>query len=140
AAHRLLPGALHTQGIGQQLARRRRLRRPLGERAGLGAACRRRLQEARALPAPPSAMTGRPAGIATHAPRLRLGVSLRHALDTEASQTRDASTRMVPVMATRKAATPWGPADLVEELTVSQQAGRKRFASVVQLLETNSGE
>jgi len=40
----------------------------------------------------------------------------------------------------KKAATPWGPADLVEELTVSQQAGRKRFASVVQLLETDKGE
>jgi hypothetical protein len=43
-------------------------------------------------------------------------------------------------MATRKAATPWGPAELVEELTVSQQSGRKRFASVVQLLETDAGE
>ena len=32
--------------------------------------------------------------------------------------------------------TPWGPAELVEELTVRQQAGDKRFASVVQLLET----
>ncbi len=42
-------------------------------------------------------------------------------------------------MATR-AATPWGPADLVEELTVPQQAGTKRFASKVQLLETTKGE
>ncbi len=39
-----------------------------------------------------------------------------------------------------KAATPWGPADLVEELTVRQQAGERRFASIVQLLETASGE
>jgi hypothetical protein len=39
-----------------------------------------------------------------------------------------------------KTATPWGPADLVEELTVRQQAGDKRFASVVQLLETSGGE
>ena len=39
-----------------------------------------------------------------------------------------------------KTATPWGPADLVEELTVRQQAGDKRFASVVQLLETAGGE
>ncbi len=39
-----------------------------------------------------------------------------------------------------KAATPWGPADLVEELTLPQQAGKKRFASRVQLLETASGE
>lgn len=34
-----------------------------------------------------------------------------------------------------KAATPWGAADLVEELTLAQRAGEKRFASVVQLLE-----
>jgi len=40
----------------------------------------------------------------------------------------------------RKTATPWGPADLVEELTLRQQAGGKRFASVVQLLETERGE
>jgi len=39
-----------------------------------------------------------------------------------------------------KAATPWGPADLVEELTLRQQAGERRFASIVQLLETASGE
>jgi hypothetical protein len=39
-----------------------------------------------------------------------------------------------------KTATPWGQADLVEELTVRQQAGDKRFASVVQLLELPSGE
>jgi hypothetical protein len=40
----------------------------------------------------------------------------------------------------KKAATPWGPADLVEEVTVKQQVGDKRFASVVQLLETAKGE
>ena len=39
-----------------------------------------------------------------------------------------------------RTATPWGPADLVEELTLRQQAGDKRFASVVQLLETARGE
>lgn len=39
-----------------------------------------------------------------------------------------------------KAATPWGPAELVEELTVEQRAGEKRFASIVQLLETAKGE
>jgi hypothetical protein len=39
-----------------------------------------------------------------------------------------------------KTATPWGPADLVEELTLRQQAGGRRFASVVQLLETQKGE
>jgi hypothetical protein len=39
-----------------------------------------------------------------------------------------------------KAATPWGPAELVEELTLAQRAGDKRFSSVVQLLETAGGE
>lgn len=39
-----------------------------------------------------------------------------------------------------KTATPWGRAQLVEELTVRQQAGDRRFASIVQLLETERGE
>ena len=39
-----------------------------------------------------------------------------------------------------KAATPWGQATLIEELRVPQQAGDKRFASIVQLLETPKGE
>ncbi len=49
-------------------------------------------------------------------------------------------------MATRNAArikmssTPWGPAQTVEQLTLPQRAGEKRFASVVQLLETDNGE
>ena len=34
-----------------------------------------------------------------------------------------------------KTATPWGPATLLEELSVQQRSGDKRFASVVQLLE-----
>jgi len=38
------------------------------------------------------------------------------------------------------AATPWGPAELIEELTLPQRAGEKRFASVVQLLEAPGGE
>src|SRR6185503_14113354 len=46
---------------------------------------------------------------------------------------------MLPCMAT-KAATPWGPASLVEELTVPQRSGDKRFASIVQLLEGAKGE
>jgi len=41
---------------------------------------------------------------------------------------------------TTRAATPWGPATLVEELKLPQQAGDKRFASLVQLLETGKGE
>jgi hypothetical protein len=38
------------------------------------------------------------------------------------------------------AATPWGRAELVEELTLAQRAGEKRFASVVQLLQVPGGE
>jgi len=37
-------------------------------------------------------------------------------------------------------ATPWGGAHLVEQLTVPQRAGEKRFATIVQLLETDKGE
>jgi len=38
-----------------------------------------------------------------------------------------------------KVATPWGSALLVEELTLPQRAGDKRFSSLVQLLETDRG-
>jgi hypothetical protein len=41
---------------------------------------------------------------------------------------------------TRTAATPWGAASLLEELRLPQQAGERRFASLVQLLETKKGE
>ena len=41
---------------------------------------------------------------------------------------------------TIRAATPWGSATLVEELRLPQQAGDKRFSSLVQLLETGKGE
>jgi hypothetical protein len=34
-----------------------------------------------------------------------------------------------------KTATPWGAATVVEELSVQQRAGDKRFASIVQLLD-----
>jgi hypothetical protein len=39
-----------------------------------------------------------------------------------------------------RSATPWGPASVVERLTLSQRAGDRRFASVVELLETDRGE
>jgi hypothetical protein len=39
-----------------------------------------------------------------------------------------------------KTATPWGPATLLEEASVPQRSGDKRFASVVQLLEGAKGE
>ena len=38
------------------------------------------------------------------------------------------------------AATPWGPARVVDEVRLAQQAGEKRFSSLVQLLETKKGE
>ena len=40
----------------------------------------------------------------------------------------------------RKVATAWGDAVVVEQLTLPQRAGDKRFASLVQLLETDRGE
>jgi hypothetical protein len=39
-----------------------------------------------------------------------------------------------------KVATPWGAAVVVDEAKVAQQAGDKRFATVVQLLESKRGE
>ena len=40
----------------------------------------------------------------------------------------------------RKAATPWGPARVLDEVKLPQRAGEKRFASLVQLLEVANGE
>ena len=39
-----------------------------------------------------------------------------------------------------KAATPWGAAELLEEATVAQRVGDRRFSVVVQLLEAPGGE
>lgn len=39
-----------------------------------------------------------------------------------------------------KTATPWGAAEVIEELTLPQRSGDKRFASIVQLLEAGRGE
>jgi hypothetical protein len=36
--------------------------------------------------------------------------------------------------------TPWGKASIVDELSLPQRAGDRRFASLVQLLETAAGE
>ena len=38
------------------------------------------------------------------------------------------------------ATTPWGKTIVIEELSLPQQAGDKRFATIVQLLETPKGE
>ncbi len=46
-------------------------------------------------------------------------------------------------MATRPAAaaaTPWGKANVLEQVSLPQRAGEHRFSSVVQLLETATGE
>jgi hypothetical protein len=40
----------------------------------------------------------------------------------------------------KKAATPWGSTRIVDELSVPQRAGPKRFSSIVQLLEADGGE
>jgi hypothetical protein len=40
----------------------------------------------------------------------------------------------------KSSATPWGAARTIEQLTIPQRAGEKRFATVVQLLETEKGE
>ncbi len=39
-----------------------------------------------------------------------------------------------------KITTAWGSATLLEEITLPQRAGQKRFASVVQLLEDEKGQ
>jgi hypothetical protein len=39
-----------------------------------------------------------------------------------------------------KKATPWGAAVLVDRVMLPQRAGEKRFATVVELLETEKGE
>ena len=39
-----------------------------------------------------------------------------------------------------RAATPWGRAQLLDEVRLQQRAGSKRFASLVQLLEAADGE
>ena len=67
-------------------------------------------------------------------------LDFRHTSAGKASHSRDAFPASVVSMAGAKAATPWGAAEVVDELTVRQQVGERRFASVVQLLETASGE
>lgn len=39
-----------------------------------------------------------------------------------------------------KAATPWGSAQIVDEIVLPQRAGEKRFSSIVQLLEDGRGD
>ena len=44
------------------------------------------------------------------------------------------------IRSTPRVATPWGAASVVEQATVAQRAGEKRFATVVELLRTERGE
>src|SRR5947209_8685738 len=39
-----------------------------------------------------------------------------------------------------RATTPWGRATVIDEIKVAQRAGDKRFASMIQLLESDQGE
>lgn len=39
-----------------------------------------------------------------------------------------------------KASTAWGEAAVLDEIVLPQRAGERRFASIVQLLETRDGE
>ncbi|MGI8887345.1 MAG: hypothetical protein ACR2G9_10590 [Gaiellaceae bacterium] len=57
-----------------------------------------------------------------------------------AERTVGRKARAKPQKKVRTAATPWGAAGIVEEVTVPQRAGEKRFSVVVQLLETRGGE
>jgi hypothetical protein len=68
----------------------------------------------------------------------RLGTTF-HTFVTAAFPTRHEFRRTVVCM-TNKTATPWGPATLVEQASLPQRVGDKRFASVVELLETGTGE
>ena len=72
----------------------------------------------------------------------------RDRLGTKTCPMRDDSPPTLALMPTatttppkaQTAATPWGPATLLEEATVPQRVAERRFAVVVQLLETASGE
>lgn len=55
-------------------------------------------------------------------------------MSTRADQTKPKRT------VARKVSTPWGPAELLDEVTVRQRAGEQRFATHVQLLSGAGGE
>jgi hypothetical protein len=67
----------------------------------------------------------------------------RDGFGTELSHTRQGCTVTLPEMATKRAtttSTPWGAALRIEQVTIPQRSGEKRFACVVQLLETDGGD
>ena len=51
-----------------------------------------------------------------------------------------ASTEAKPRTAAPRVTTPWGAAELIDEVKVPQQAAGKRFTVIAQLLETRDGE
>ncbi len=59
-------------------------------------------------------------------------------MTADAKTDSDASTKAKPP--SRPISTPWGSAALLEELRLPQQAGDRRFASLVQLLELPKGD
>ena len=59
-------------------------------------------------------------------------------LGAKSAQFRRKPRATVSEMAT--ATTPWGKATVVEEISLPQRQGERRFASIVQLLRTKSGE
>jgi hypothetical protein len=83
-----------------------------------------------------AAHDGEPASSAEQPPSAEGRGRVRRAPGREQQSTKATTPRQVTV----KAATPWGPATVVEEIRAAQRAGDKRFASVVQLLEGARGE
>jgi len=53
---------------------------------------------------------------------------------------RAAGTKAAKADRAQNAATPWGPATIVEEVALPQRADDRRFSVLVQLLEARGGE
>jgi hypothetical protein len=71
-------------------------------------------------------------------PRHTFGTKPLHGPDTVAATLLDVAT--TGTSRPKTSATPWGTARVIDQLSLSQRAGDKRFASVVELLETDKGE
>lgn len=54
--------------------------------------------------------------------------------------TKTAATPSTGTSRTRTAETPWGRAAVVDQVSIPQRAGEKRFGSLVELLELPAGE
>jgi hypothetical protein len=62
----------------------------------------------------------------------------RHTFGTNSARFRHRFSATLPDM--RTIATPWGKAVALEQVSVAQRAGERRFSTVVELLETSDGE